>query len=139
VATFVLTDASITINAVDLSDHSNQVSVSYEAESQDDTVFGDDTRSAIGGLKNWSMSITFLQDYASSQVDDTLFDIVGTTVALIVKPTSDAISTTNPAYTATGLIQSYSPMGQSVGDMASATVSIVPGGTAPTLLRDVTP
>jgi len=136
-ATFVLTDSSVTINSVDLSDHGNQVSITYEAETQDDTVFGDTTRSSIGGLKNWSASVTFLQDFAASEVDATLFPAVGTTVPIIFKPTSGSVSATNPSYTATALVTSYAPMGSSVGDLASASVSLVPGGSAPALVRNV--
>lgn len=128
-ATFVLTDAVITIGGTDLSDHGNQVSITYEAETQDDTVFGDDTRSNAGGLKNWSMDIEFLQDFAASEVDATLFPLVGTAVTVAVRATSDAVGATNPSYTGTGLIQSYSPFGNSVGDQASASVSVVPAGT----------
>lgn len=134
-ATFVLTDALISINGVDLSDHGNQVTITYEAETQDDTVFGDDTRSNAGGLKNWSCEIQFLQDYAAGEVDATLFGIVGTAVAWEVRPTSAVRSATNPGYNATGVVQNYQPLGQSVGDLAGATVSLVPGGTAPDLLR----
>lgn len=128
-ATFVLTDAVITIDGTDLSDHGNQVSVSYEAETQDDTAFGDDTRSNSGGLKNWSMDITFLQDFAASEVDATLFPLVGTTVTVAVRSTSSAVGSTNPSYTGTALIQSYSPFGNSVGDQATASVSCVAAGT----------
>lgn len=128
-ATFVLTDAVITVDGTDLSDHGNQVSISYEAEAQDDTVFGDDTRSNAGGLKNWSMDVTFLQDFAASEVDATLFPLVGTTVTVAVRATSSAIGATNPSYTGTGLIQSYSPFGNSVGDQASASLSVACAGT----------
>lgn len=128
-ATFVLTDCVITIDGTDLSDHGNQVAVTYEAETQDDTAFGDDTRSNAGGLKAWSMEMTFLQDFAASEVDATLFPLVGTAVTVSVKATSSATSATNPAYTGTGLISSYSPFGNSVGDQASATCSVVPAGT----------
>lgn len=137
-ATFVLTDARIAINGTDLSDHGNQVSISYEAETQDDTAFGDDTRSNAGGLKNWSASVTFLQDFASGEVDATLFPLVGTAVTVSFRGTSGAKSTTNPDYgdgTTTGLIQSYSPFGNSVGDMATASLEIVPGGSSPDLVR----
>ncbi|MDP8928673.1 MAG: radical SAM protein [Actinomycetota bacterium] len=134
-ATFVLTDAHISIAGVTLSDHGNQVTISYEAETQDDTVFGDGTRSEVGGLKNWSVEIQFLQDYASGSVDATLFPIVGSAVSWEVRPTSAARSATNPGYNATGVVKSYQPLGQSVGDLAAATVSLVPGGSAPTLLR----
>ena len=128
-ATFVLTDAVITIDGTDLSDHGNQVSVSYEAESQDDTAFGDDTRSNAGGLKAWSMDITFLQDFAASNVDATMFPLVGTTVTVAVRGDSAAISATNPSYTGTGLIQSYSPFGNAVGDQATASVTVQAAGT----------
>ena len=128
-ATFVLTDAVLDIDGTDLSDHGTQVSITYEAEAQDDTVFGDDTRSNAGGLKSWSMSIEFLQDFAASEVDATLFPLVGTTVTVKARGDSAAISTTNPSYEGTGLIQSYDPFGNSVGDMATASVSVQPAGT----------
>lgn len=128
-AEFVFTDADISINSVDLSDHVRQVTLNYEAETQDDTVMGDDTRSVAGGLKNWSMQIEFNQDFAAAKVDKTLFDIVGTAVVCVLKPTSGAVSATNPSFTGTGLIQNYNPMGGSVGDQAIAPVTIQAAGT----------
>lgn len=133
--TFVLTDAVITIDGTDLSDHGNQVTINYEAETQDDTAFGDDTRSNAGGLKNWSMDIQFLQDFDASQVDATLFPLVGTTFTVSVKADSATTSATNPEYTGSGLLTSYTPIGGSVGDQASSPISIVPGGSSPTLTR----
>jgi len=128
-AKFVLTDASLVINSVDLSDHVRSVTLNYEAELQDDTTMGDDTRTNLGGLKNWSMDVEFTQDYASGEVDATLFSIVGGAVAVVLKPTSSAVSATNPSYSGTGVIGSYSPIGNSVGDLAVAPVTIAPAGT----------
>lgn len=134
-ATFVATDYSVTINSVDLSDHVRSVTLDYSAETQDDTAMGDSTRSNAGGLKNWTLTVEFLQDYAASEVDATLFSIVGTAVNWHVVPTSGAVSATNPKFNASGLVQDYNPQAGSVGDIAVAQVTIVPGGSAPNLTR----
>ena len=59
---FVFTDAKVVVNAVDLSDHVESVTLEYKAELQDDTNMGDTTRTRLGGLKDWSVSINFRQD-----------------------------------------------------------------------------
>jgi len=128
-AKFVLTDASLVINSVDLSDHVTSVTLNYEAELGDDTTMGDDTRTNLGGLKNWSIDVEFTQNYASGKVDATLWGIVGTSVAIVLKPTSGSVSATNPSYSGNGVIGSYSPIGNSVGDVAMAPVTIAPAGT----------
>lgn len=128
-AKFVLTDAYITVGGVDLSDDVQSITINYEAEAQDCTTMGDSTREFLGGLKNWSVDVTFVQDYASAQVDATLFSAVGTQVALVIKPTSGAVSSTNPSYSGTGLLTSYTPIGNSVGDLAVAPVTFVSAGT----------
>ena len=125
----VLTNASLVINSVDLSDHVRSVTLSYEAELQDDTTMGDDTRTNLGGLKNWSMDVEFTQDYDSAKVDATLWGIIGSAVTVVLKPTSGAVAATNPSYSGSGVIGSYSPLGNSVGDLAVAPVTIAAAGT----------
>lgn len=126
-ATLVIKDASITINSVDLSDHCKSVTINYEAGPVEDTNMGDDTHQHTGGLKNYSCEVEFAQDYAAGEVDATLFSIVGSSVPVIVKPTSAAVSATNPSYTGTMLLTSYNPVTGSVGDLATASVSFIPG------------
>lgn len=129
-ATFVFTDAYVSVASTDLSDHVKSVTLNYSAELQDDTVMGDTTRSRVGGLKDWSVEIEFLQDYAASKVDATLFTLVGSTAALVVRPdNSDGVGATNPNYTGTGVLESYSPMGGSLGEMAATTATFQAAGT----------
>jgi hypothetical protein len=64
-ATFVLTDASVVINSVDLSDRVSSVTLSVEVDEQEDTAMGDTYRSRIGGLRDWSVDIEFHQDFAT--------------------------------------------------------------------------
>ena len=128
-ATFVFTNAYVSVNGVALSDHVKQVTVDYGAELQDDTAMGDDTRSASGGLKTWSITVEWLQDFAAAKVDATLFSIVGTAIALLVRPTGSSTSATNPEYQGTGVLESYNPLGGSVGDQAMATSTFRAAGT----------
>ena len=124
-ATFVLYDASLTVAGVDLSDHVRSVTVDAGQNMVDNTKMTDQWVSNAAGLATWSVSVEFLQDYASNEVDATLEPLlgIGTTAALVVKPTSSSVSATNPSYSGTGILESYNPIGGSVGDqsMASAT------------------
>jgi hypothetical protein len=127
-AKFVFTDAYLTINGVDLSDHVAEVTLNHSAEMKDVTAMGDSTHVRLGGLKDWSLDVSFRQDFAAASVDATLFPLVGTTFAIELRPTSGAVSSTNPKYTGTGILESYSPLGGSVGDEAGAAVTIQAAG-----------
>lgn len=112
----VFTNAFLSIGGTDLSDHVRQVTLEYSAELQDITAMGDDTRNRLGGLKDWSISVEFNQDYAASEVDATLFSIVGASSAIVLRPDAGAVSATNPEFTGNAILESYQPMGGSVGD-----------------------
>ena len=122
-AVFALTDASITINSVDLSDHISNAGLDTGSAELDDTAFGDSWESAIGGLKNWTLRLDFHQDFAASEVDATVWPLLGTTTTVVLKPTSDAVSTTNPSFTGTVLVSEYSPISGNVGDLATTSVT----------------
>jgi hypothetical protein len=124
-AEIVLTDARIEIDANVVSDHGNQVSITYEAETQDDTTFGNTTRSNKGGLKNWQMELNFVQEF-SAELDAILFPLVGTDFIIKVRPASGAIGASNPEYSARGILTNYAPIGGSVGDLAAAPITILP-------------
>ena len=128
-ASFVLTNAYLSVGAVDLSDYCQGVTLTYECEVQDDTAFGDTTRSGAGGLKNWSLSGDMLQSFSTGTVDLTLFSLVGATCAVIVRSSATAASATNPNFNGTGILTSYQPIGGAVGDIAKAPISIVAAGT----------
>ena len=49
--------------------------------------------------------------------------VVGTVVAIKVRPTTAAISATNPEYSGNVLVSEYSPLDGSVGDLATTSVS----------------
>jgi hypothetical protein len=130
-STFVLTDASVVVNSVDLSDHVQSVTVTANRETQDDTAMGNTARSNSAGLKVTGISVTFLQDFAASEVDVTLWTLydAATEHAVVVKSTSAAVGATNPTYTLTGFISSYAPIGGTVGNQHVAPVEWVSSST----------
>jgi hypothetical protein len=127
-AAIVLKDASITINAVDLSSLSNNVEIVYEIESVEVTAFGGN-RSFVGGLQNNSVTVEIMQDFAATKTEATIFPLVGTTTTLVFKPTTSATSATNPTYTITGAyLASHTPISATVGELAMTSLTFT-GGT----------
>lgn len=122
-ATFVLTDADVTVNSVNLSDWVTSVTLSIEVDDQEDTAMGDTYRSRVGGLKEWTLDIDFNADFGSSAVDQTVWPLLGTSTAVTVKPTSGTTSATNPSYSGNVLVTEYSPIDGDVGDLATTSVS----------------
>jgi hypothetical protein len=128
VAVFVLTDAAVTVNSVDLSDYVTSVTLNYEKDSVEVTAMGATGHKFTGGLQNISLDVTFNQDFAASQVAATLDALVGSTTTVVVKPTSAAVGATNPSYTISdAFLAATQPVNGSVGDLATMSVSFTGG------------
>lgn len=126
---FVLDNAFLSVNAVTLSDHVRSVTLTYGADMQDKTAMGDLTRTRLGGLKDWSLQVEWNQDHDAAEVDATLFGIVGTSVALILRPDAGVVSATNPEFTGNALLESYDIIAGAVGDVAQAPTTFQGDGT----------
>lgn len=130
-ARFVATDYNITINGTDFSDSIAAVTMDITSEEQDVTSFGGSGyRSRVGGLKDASVSLDFHQDFGAAAIDATLFPLLGAAATVVVKPTSGAVSATNPSYTGEFLVSQYTPYASTVGDLATLSVSWNLAGTA---------
>jgi hypothetical protein len=114
---------------VNLSDHANSVTLNYETDSIEVTAFGAGGHTFTGGLQNNSIEIALMQDFAASNVEATVYGLVGTTTTVVIKPTSGAVSATNPSYTVTGaFLAAHTPVAGAVGELAMTTLSFT-GGT----------
>jgi hypothetical protein len=121
----VLRDCQITVNGVNLSDHVSSVEVNFVKDEVETTNFSGQGRERIAGLKDDSFVVTFQQDYAAGEVDDTLFPLYDgeTEFTVVVKPTASAVSATNPSYTGTCILLEYQPLSGSVGDLSETEVT----------------
>ncbi len=130
-ASLTFTDCHFTYNAKDLSAFVKSITLNYSAEMLDETGMGDTTRVNKGGLKNWSVDVEFIQDFGATPAPDIdLFSLVGSTAAMVIRPVKGtAIGATNPEYRGTGILESYAPIGQGVGELAMAPITIQSAGT----------
>lgn len=120
-----------------LTDQCKSVVVTKSREALDSTSFGNTGRQFVGGLTNVTVTATLLMEYSATPgtyVD--LTSLVGTNVYVAVKPTSAAISATNPEFQITGgYLESLDLVNGSVGELSEVEITITGG----TLVEDVTP
>lgn len=128
-AKFVATDYTITIGGSDFTSSLASVSLDIEVDEQETTAFGSTYRSRIGGLRNASATFDFHQDFAAGSVDQTLWTNLGGTVAVTIKPTAGTVTSSNPLYSFTCLVTQTQPFANSVGDLATMSVTWPVTGT----------
>lgn len=122
-AKFVATDYNITINGANFSSSLAAATLDITAEEQETTAFGSTYRSRVGGLRDASLTLDFMQDFAAASVDATLFPLLGTNATVVIKPTSGTVNATNPEYSGVFLVTQYQPYASSVGDLATLSVT----------------
>lgn len=125
----VLTNADITVNGVVLSDRANSVTLTYEVDAVESTAFGSGGHTFVGGLQNITVDVEFMQDFAASEVEATVFPLVGTQTTVTVRPSAASTSTTNPLYTVSNtFLAAHTPVAAAVGELAMTSLSFT-GGT----------
>jgi len=123
-AVFMQNTVTVTVNSVDLTDHITSISGFNETCADLVTTAMSETNvSRIGGIKDSSVSITFLNDFAASEVYITLAALLGTAVPVTITPTSAAVSATNPKKTGSCLVTELPFIDGSVGDLAEVSVT----------------
>ena len=122
---FVATGTTVTFNGTDISGSVARAELVINAAEVDVTDFGSSGwTEVIGGLKSGSVSLDFHHDYGVGAVSRTFQDLVGTigTVTLIAA-NGTAASSATPKYTATVLVNSFTPISGAVGDLATFSVT----------------
>lgn len=129
-AIFVATDFSFSINgSTALAGYLTQVELKLSATDVTTTAFGSTYVTRVAGLKEGSLTLNFNQDYAASTVDATLFPLLGSNATVVIKPTTSAVSSANPAYTAVCVVQDLTPISGQIGDLSTFSVTWPTSGT----------
>lgn len=123
-ARIVLTNAKVTINAVNLSDHIASVTLSTSNDVIDTTGFSSTAaRTRVAGLSDNSVTLEFHQDFATSNVEATIYPLIGTATTVVVIPVDTTVSATNPSYTFSALVSEWQPLSGAVGELSTASVT----------------
>lgn len=129
---FVATNFQISLNGVDLTSSLSSATLEISSNEVETTTFGTAStayRTVVGGIVSGSVKLDFYQDYASASVDATLNSLINTIGTVVIKPLGSAVSATNPSYTATCLINNYTPVSGTIGDLSSFSVTWPTTGT----------
>ena len=131
----VYANAYVTINGVNLSDHSNLVRANWGQETRDATAHSTAGAQRVfrTGLATRSLEATFFNDYAATNVETTLRGtIVGTTstgVAVEVRAKNAVVSATNPRYYGDAVLDGdLMTVDSAVGELQAVTVRFQPYG-----------
>jgi len=122
-ARYVATDNKITINGTDFSSSIAAVTLALTAEEVETTSFSTQWRSRISGLKDATVTLDFHQDFGAAAVDATLYPLLGSQATVTVQPTSGSTAATNPVFSGVFLVTEYTPFENSVGDLATLSVT----------------
>jgi len=122
-AKLVLTNPSITIGGVDLSDHINNVTLDTKYDIVETTAFGSTAKTRVAGLADNSVTIDFMQDFGASSVEATIYPILGTATSIVIKPVAGTTTTTNPQYTISAVVSEWQPLKGGIGQLATASVT----------------
>ena len=128
-AIFLNNKVGVKVNSVDLSDHVTSVTLNRSFDELEVTAMGDSGHKFVKGLEASSITIDFLNDTATGEVLQTLQAAWGTSVPVIIKQTSAAVSATNPSYTMTCLVNNTTDVNGSVADLGTQSVTWNVNGT----------
>ena len=120
---------SVTVNSVDLSSLVSSVTINRSFDELEVTAMGDSGHKFVKGLEASSVTIDFFNDSDSAKTLQTLNSVWGTSVTVVIKQTSAAVSAANPSYTMSCLINNTTPVNGAVGDLSTQSVTWNVNGT----------
>ena len=127
---FLNNKVGVKVNSVDLSDHVSAVTINRNLDELEVTAMGDSGRKRVAGLEDSSVTISFYNDTAASNVLATLQTAFGTNVTCVfLQDKATAVSATNKLYTATCLVNGLTDINGAVGDLGTIDVTWSVSGT----------
>lgn len=122
-AVYLSNAVSVVIDSVDLSSLVSSCTLNRSFEELSVTAMGDTGVRAVKGLESSSLSIDFFNDEATNKTLQKLNSVWGTSVTVVLKQTSAAVSATNPSYTMSCLINNTTPINGATGDLSMQSLS----------------
>ena len=128
--TTVLSQPALLINSVDYSDQCTSAVVTINFEQLEATSFADGARKYTAGLGNHEVTATLMLAYGTSEVEENLAALVGTTTDVVVYATSSTTpGVANPEYTFSGMfLSSVTPINGALGSLQTIDLTFN-GGT----------
>jgi len=119
------TNAAPTTPSIDISSYVTNAVINQIVDELEVTAMGDTSHKFVAGLQSGTFSIDFINDWAASQVNETLSAAFGKTLAVsVITVKGTAVSATNPTYQFSILVNNLTPIGQGgVSEIATSSLS----------------
>ena len=119
------TAAAPTVPSIDISAFVTNAVINQIVDELEVTAMGDTAHKFVAGLQSATFTIDFLNEWASSQVMQTLNAAFGQTLAIsVITVKGTAVSAANPTYQFSILVNNLTPIGQGgVAEIATSSVS----------------
>jgi hypothetical protein len=119
------TAAAPTTPSIDISDLVTSAVINQIVDELEITAMGDDAHRFTQGLSSGTFSIDFMNDWASSEVMQTLNDAFGQTLSVsVITVKGTTVSAANPTYQFSILVNNLTPLGQGgVAEIANSSVT----------------
>ncbi len=119
-----LSSPSLTINSVDLQDQTTSATLTVKFDALESTAFGGSSRVYTAGLGDHELTVELFMSYAATETYATLATLVGTATTVVMKPTSAAVSATNPSFTLTGTyLEALPVIDATLGELSSISLT----------------
>jgi hypothetical protein len=120
----VLLDAQLAINSSDVTQWCAKVELEDEFEDKETTTFASGkAKEYLGGLESGSVGISFKNDFAVAALDSIMWALRRSVVTWATRADAGAVTTSNPQYGGSILINKWTPISGSVGDVAEVDVT----------------
>lgn len=114
----------VKIATVDVSDMITAATLNYVFDEIEVTAMGDLSHKFVKGLQSGTLTLSFMNDQASSDILDTLLTNAGTTVAVkLIQDKDSAVADTNKLYTFDILVNNLTPINGTPADISSQDVT----------------
>jgi hypothetical protein len=119
------TDSAPTTPSIDISSYVSSAVINKVVDELEITAMGDSSHKYVAGLENSTFTIDFNNDWASSQVMQTLNAAFGTTLSVsVITVKGTAVSAANPTYQFSILVNNLTPLGQGgVAEVANSSMT----------------
>lgn len=123
-AIFMGNKVAVIAGSTTITDHVSTVSLNREIDQVEITAMNDNFNNFVGGVERSVLNLELYNDFAASSVNSLFEDALGTKLNIKLIPVSGTVSSTNPSYTMSCLISSWTPINGAVDAVASVSVSL---------------
>ena len=119
------TAAAPTVPSIDISAFVTNAVINQIVDELEVTAMGDTAHKFVAGLQSGTFTIDFLNEWATSQVMQTLNAAFGQTLAVsVITVKGTTVSAANPTYQFSILVNNLSPIGQGgVAEIATSSIT----------------